>query len=101
MPAARQDERKVYVVDTSVLVSAPDAIHNLTEGNTVVIPFPVLQELDRRRSFREQVHRYARLSRLIEQGQGPIESIAAEATQHAAIVIDEVKLLGLHCRESR
>lgn len=50
MAAARPDERKIYVVDTSVLVSAPDAIHNLTEGNTVVIPFPVLQELDRRRS---------------------------------------------------
>jgi PhoH-like ATPase len=42
--------RKVFVVDTSVLVSAPDAIRNLTEGNTVVIPFPVLQELDRRRT---------------------------------------------------
>ena len=40
---------KVYVVDTSVLVSAPDVIPNLTEGNTVVIPFAVLQELDRRR----------------------------------------------------
>jgi PhoH-like ATPase len=50
MAAARSDERKIYVVDTSVLVSAPDAIHNLTEGNTVVIPFPVLQELDRRRT---------------------------------------------------
>ena len=41
---------KVYVVDTSVLVSAPDAITHLTNGNTVVIPFPVLQELDRRRT---------------------------------------------------
>jgi len=40
---------KVYVVDTSVLVSAPDALSHLTDGNTVIIPFPVLQELDRRR----------------------------------------------------
>src|SRR5262245_22019308 len=40
---------KVYVVDTSVLVSAPEAIHHLVDGNTVLIPFPVLQELDRRR----------------------------------------------------
>jgi len=40
---------KVYVVDTSVLVSAPDALHHLTAGNTVIVPFPVLQELDRRR----------------------------------------------------
>lgn len=47
---AQPDGDKVYVVDTSVLVSAPDALQNLTEGNTVIIPFPVLQELDRRRS---------------------------------------------------
>src|SRR5438132_12278123 len=40
---------KVYVVDTSVLVSAPDALTHLIDGNTVIIPFPVLQELDRRR----------------------------------------------------
>ena len=40
---------KIYIVDTSVLVSAPEAIHHLTDGNIVVIPFPVLQELDRRR----------------------------------------------------
>lgn len=42
--------RKTYVVDTSILVSAPDALQNLTENNTVLIPFPVLQELDRRRT---------------------------------------------------
>lgn len=40
---------KVYVVDTSVLVSAPDALAHLTTGNTALIPFAVLQELDRRR----------------------------------------------------
>ena len=43
-------ERKTYVVDTSILVSAPDALQNLTTSNTVVLPFPVLQELDRRRT---------------------------------------------------
>ncbi|MCX6550889.1 MAG: PhoH family protein [Acidobacteria bacterium] len=42
--------RKTYVVDTSILVSAPDALQNLTTNNTVVVPFPVLQELDRRRT---------------------------------------------------
>jgi len=50
MDAARREVGKIYVVDTSVLVSAPDAIPRLTDGNIVVIPFPVLQELDRRRS---------------------------------------------------
>jgi PhoH-like ATPase len=43
-------ERKTYVVDTSILVSTPDALQNLTARNTVVLPFPVLQELDRRRT---------------------------------------------------
>jgi PhoH-like ATPase len=43
-------DRKTYVVDTSILVSAPDALQNLTTSNTVVLPFPVLQELDRRRT---------------------------------------------------
>lgn len=43
-------ERKTYVVDTSILVSTPDALQNLTTNNTVVLPFPVLQELDRRRT---------------------------------------------------
>jgi PhoH-like ATPase len=47
---AQPEGGKTYVVDTSVLVSAPDALQNLTEGNTVIIPFPVLQELDRRRT---------------------------------------------------
>lgn len=43
-------DRKTYVVDTSILVSAPDALQNLTTNNTVLIPFPVLQELDRTRT---------------------------------------------------
>jgi len=50
MTPGRRDMHKVYIVDTSVLVSAPDALQNLTENNTVVLPFPVLQELDRRRT---------------------------------------------------
>jgi len=45
-----EDPRKTYVVDTSVLISAPDALQHLTTNNIVLIPFPVLQELDRRRS---------------------------------------------------
>jgi PhoH-like ATPase len=42
--------RKTYVVDTSILVAAPDSLSHLTPDNVVVIPFPVLQELDRRRT---------------------------------------------------
>ena len=48
-----QDARtssKTYVVDTSILVAAPDSVSHLTPDNVVIIPFPVLQELDRRRT---------------------------------------------------
>jgi len=41
---------KTFIVDTSVLISAPESIQHLIAGNTVIIPFPVLQELDRRRT---------------------------------------------------
>jgi len=41
---------KTFVVDTSILISAPDALRHLTTNNTVVLPFPLLQELDRRRT---------------------------------------------------
>ncbi|MGE3176715.1 MAG: PhoH family protein [Vicinamibacterales bacterium] len=41
---------KTFIVDTSVLISAPESIQHLIPGNTVIIPFPVLQELDRHRT---------------------------------------------------
>lgn len=39
------DLKKVFVVDTSLLLHTPEAIPSLKD-NVVVIPFPVLQELD-------------------------------------------------------
>ncbi len=42
--------KKTYVTDTSVLVAVPEIVQSLVNGNVVVIPFPVLQELDRRRA---------------------------------------------------
>jgi len=71
MTHARRGLRKVYVVDTSVLVSAPDALQNLADGNTVLIPFPVLQELDRRRTDTNGVGYTARHTiRFLDQLQG-------------------------------
>lgn len=66
---------KVYVVDTSVLVSAPDALSHLTDGNTVIIPFPVLQELDRRRTSTNGVGYTARQTiRFLDQLQSDASS---------------------------
>jgi PhoH-like ATPase len=52
--------RKTFIVDTSILVSTPDALQHLSTNNTVVLPFPVLQELDRRRTATNGVGHTAR-----------------------------------------
>ena len=71
LPDSAPAVRKVYVVDTSVLVSAPDAIQNLTTDNTVLLPFPVLQELDRRRTDTNGIGYTARNTiRFLDQLQG-------------------------------
>lgn len=71
LPDSDPAVRKVYVVDTSVLVSAPDAIQNLTTDNTVLLPFPVLQELDRRRTDTNGIGYTARNTiRFLDQLQG-------------------------------
>ena len=63
--------RKTYVVDTSILVSAPDALQNLTTNNTVLMPFPVLQELDRKRTSANGVGYTARNTiRFLDELQG-------------------------------
>jgi PhoH-like ATPase len=86
MHAPRPAAGKVYVVDTSVLVSAPDALTHLTDGNTVVIPFPVLQELDRRRVDTNGVGYTARQTiRLLDQ-------LQADATPDA--IRDGIPLRG-------
>ena len=38
-------QEKIYVLDTSVLVYDPDAI-NLLDKNILILPIPVLYELD-------------------------------------------------------
>lgn len=68
---------KVYVVDTSVLVSTPDALHQLVGGNTVIIPFAVLQELDRRRTDSNGIGHTARQTiRALDQLQTGVSSMA-------------------------
>jgi PhoH-like ATPase len=67
--------RKTFVVDTSILVSTPDALQNLIEHNTVLLPFPVLQELDRRRTSANGVGYTARSAiRFLDQTQGGASS---------------------------
>jgi PhoH-like ATPase len=74
-PQDASSSRKTFVVDTSILVAAPDSVSHLTPENVVVIPFPVLQELDRRRTAANGVGYTARNTiRLIDR-------IQTQATQ--------------------
>jgi PhoH-like ATPase len=50
----------VYILDTSVPVTEPRAPLILSEGNVVVIPFPLLEELDDLKSSSRDVAPYAR-----------------------------------------
>jgi PhoH-like ATPase len=77
-PSDPGSRRKTYVVDTSILVSAPDALQNLTSNNTILIPFPVLQELDSRRTAANGVGYTARSAiRFLDdiQGHAPLEQL--------------------------
>ncbi|HEY3380203.1 MAG TPA: PhoH family protein [Vicinamibacterales bacterium] len=37
---------RVYLPDTNVLINDPDSLSKLSRGNTVVVPYPVVRELD-------------------------------------------------------
>jgi PhoH-like ATPase len=37
---------RVYLPDTNVLINDPDSLTKLARGNTVVVPYPVVRELD-------------------------------------------------------
>ena len=41
------DPRRIYLPDTNVLVNDPDSIRKLSRGNTVIVPYPVVRELNR------------------------------------------------------
>ena len=51
--------RKIYVMDTNILIHAPEAILNF-EDNEVVIPMAVLEELDGLKNSEKEKGRNAR-----------------------------------------
>jgi len=42
----RNDQKKIFVLDTNILIHDPDSIYKF-EDNNIVIPFTVIEELDR------------------------------------------------------
>lgn len=58
--------KKTYVLDTNVLLSDPDALHAF-DDNDVIIPFAVLEELDKHKDRLDEVGRCARqISRTLD-----------------------------------
>lgn len=51
--------KKIYVIDTNILIHAPEAILNF-EDNEVVVPMAVLEELDGLKNFEKEKGRNAR-----------------------------------------
>ena len=54
MPRAPQARRKMYVLDTNVLIHDPNALLNFEEHD-VIIPMTVLEELDSLKSGKQTV----------------------------------------------
>jgi PhoH-like ATPase len=58
--------KKIYVLDTNVLLQDPQAIHSF-EDNNVVIPAVVLEEIDAKKRYTDEIGRNARyFSRLLD-----------------------------------
>jgi PhoH-like ATPase len=51
---------RIYLPDTNVLINDPDSLRKLGRGNTVVVPYPVLRELDTAKTGLNGVGRAAR-----------------------------------------
>lgn len=73
--------KKIYVVDTNILIHAPEAILNF-EDNEVVLPIAVLEELDGLKNAEQEKGRNAReaircLEKLREQG-NLLEGVSTE-----------------------
>ena len=55
MPAAKTKEKKIFVLDTSVIIYNHNAI-NTFDDNDVAIPITVLEELDNFKKGKRQIH---------------------------------------------
>ena len=54
--------KKIYVLDTNVLLHDPNAIYSF-EDNQIVIPLAVIEEVDGQKRRQDEVGRHARLDR--------------------------------------
>ena len=72
--------KKIYILDTSVLVQNPACLSEI-KNSTLIIPITVLEELDKLKSYREEVGKNARM--LIKQ----IDKLSAAGELHSGILL--------------
>lgn len=71
---------RVYLADTNVLINDPDSLAKLARGNTVVVPYPVVREVDHLKDSLNGVGMAARrVARLLD---GYQEGASAAALSH-------------------
>ena len=69
--------RKTFILDTSVLLYDSNSIHNFN-GNDIVIPLPVLEELDKKKiisELRKEFRKQKRQITLTQTSNYPSKSI--------------------------
>ncbi len=95
-------DRKHFVVDTNVLLHNPNSIFMFAD-NEVVIPFQVIEELDKFKTQNDDLGRNARtvirhLDRLRAKGNLAAGVVVPETGGSVRIVLDEDQQLGPHLR---
>jgi predicted ribonuclease YlaK len=60
MPSDPVSCARIYLPDTNVLINDPDSVAKLATGNTVVLPYAVVRELDKLKGGLNGVGRAAR-----------------------------------------
>jgi PhoH-like ATPase len=75
MDNGNPERPRVYLPDTNVLINDPDSLNKLARGNTVVVPYPVVLELDHLKDSLNGVgmaaRRVARMLDTFQEGKPP------------------------------
>jgi|LauGreDrversion4_2_1035121.scaffolds.fasta_scaffold25148_4 PhoH-like ATPase len=78
--------KKIYILDTSVLVQNPSCLNEIS-NSTLILPITVLEELDKLKSYREEVGKNARM--LIKQ----IDKLSSEGDFQSGINLPSNSIL--------
>lgn len=82
---------RVYLPDTNVLINDPDSLSKLARGNTVVVPYPVVREVDQLKDSLNGIGMAARrVARLLD---GYQEGVSTASLAHGIPMPDGGRLV--------